>query len=76
MQATLVREHSPRAPERSLPLGLWPPEPMHRALLAPPGWRRGPRRKVQQAHLLHQVRQQCELGLLGTEDFAHQHKTQ
>jgi len=49
---------------------------MHRTLLAPPGWSRGPLRKVQQARLLQHVRQEGELGLIGPEDFAHQYEAQ
>jgi hypothetical protein len=31
---------------------------------------------VQQAGLLYQVREECELGRIGPEDFAHQHEAQ
>jgi hypothetical protein len=31
---------------------------------------------VQQARLLPQVRQECELGFIRTQDFAHQHEAQ
>jgi hypothetical protein len=76
MQNRPVAEHSPRAPERSLLGGVWSPERMHRTLLAPPGGSCGRLRKVQQARLLPQVRQECELGFIRTQDFAHQHEAQ
>jgi len=49
---------------------------MQRALRSPDGERRGLLGKVQLAILLHQVREEREQGLIGTEDCAHQHKAQ
>jgi len=49
---------------------------MPRALLSPQGASRGLLGELQQASLLQQVRQECEQGLIGTKDFAHQHEAQ
>jgi hypothetical protein len=44
--------------------------------LSSPARSRGLLGEVQQARLLQHVRQEREQGLIGTQDFAHQHKTQ
>jgi hypothetical protein len=49
---------------------------MHRTLRSPPVWSCRRLRKVQQTRLVQQVRQEGELGLIGTKDFAHQYDTQ
>jgi len=47
---------------------------MQRARLWPHGWSRGLLGEVQQARLLHQVRQEHEHGRIGPEDFTDQHE--
>jgi hypothetical protein len=49
---------------------------MHRALLSPHGESCGLLREVQQPRLLQQVRQEREQGLIGPQNFAHQHEAQ
>jgi hypothetical protein len=71
-----VGEHSASAPERSVPGCVWPPERMQRALRSLHAWNRGLLGEVQQARLLQQVRKEHKQGLIGTQDFAHQHETQ
>jgi hypothetical protein len=49
---------------------------MQRARLAPPRWSRGLFGEVDEARRLQHVREECEQGLIGPQDFAHQHDTQ
>ena len=49
---------------------------MQRALLSPRVWGLGLMREVQQATLLHNVREQRQLGLIGTENFPYQYEAQ
>jgi hypothetical protein len=71
-----VGEHSPSAPDHSLPLCVGPRERMHRALRSPHGERCGLLGEVQQARLLQEVREEREHGLIGTQDLAYQHEAQ
>jgi hypothetical protein len=76
MQAKPVGEHAARAPDRSLPVCIWVPERMHRALRSPHRGCRGLLDERQQASLLHQVCQEREHGRIDTEHFTKQDEAQ